>query len=352
MQIGNRRISDDSPCFIIAEIGHNHQGSLDVAKQLFKAAQQCGVDAVKLQKRHNRSLFTREMYDSAYTGENSYGATYGEHREALEFGAIEFMELKRYAEELGLLFFSTAFDLPSVDFLEEIGVPLYKVASGDLTNLPLLRRIARTGKPMIISTGGASMDEVRKAYETITPLNANLCVLQCTSAYPAQAENMNLRVIETFRREFPAAAVGLSDHQNGIAMALAGYMLGARVIEKHFTLDRSMRGTDHAFSLEPGGMRRLVRDVHRARLAMGDGVKRRQECENKPMHKLSKKLVAARDLPAGTVLAPGDIAAKSPSDGVSPIHFDAFVGQVTVRPLRADENLEWECIGSAKAAEA
>src|SRR5690606_29374742 len=174
-----------TPCYVIAEIGHNHQGSLDKARELFREAKLAGAHAVKLQKRDNRGLYTRAAYNKPYDNENSFGATYGEHREFLEFGASEYRELKAFAAELGIDFFATAFDFVSADFLEELGVPAYKVASGDLKSIPLLKHIASFGKPMIISTGGATIEDVQRAYDAIMPINPQLAILQCTAGYPA-----------------------------------------------------------------------------------------------------------------------------------------------------------------------
>ena len=195
-------IDDQSDCYVIAEIGHNHQGSLERCKELFRLARECGVQAVKLQKRDNRSLYTREMYDRPYDNENSFGATYGKHRDALEFGRTEYQELQRYARELGLTFFATAFDIASADFLAQLDMVAYKVASGDIRNIPLLRHVARLGKPVILSTGGASLDDVERAYETIMPINDQLAILQCTAGYPAAFEELDLRVITTYREHF------------------------------------------------------------------------------------------------------------------------------------------------------
>ena len=340
--INNEIIDDQSDCYVIAEIGHNHQGNLETAKELFAAAKECGVNAVKLQKRDNRSLFTREMFDKPYDHENSFGPTYGLHREALEFGRAEYLELAAYARELGLTFFSTAFDFASADFLAELEMPAYKIASGDLINTPLLKHVAAFQKPMIVSTGGGTMDDVRRAYDTIMPINPQLCLMQCTAGYPAAFEELNLRVITTFRETFPEVVAGLSSHDNGIAMALIGYVLGARIVEKHFTLNHTMKGTDHAFSLERVGMRRMVRDLHRSRQAMGDGVKQPYPSEKSPLFKMAKKLVAARDLPAGHSLRREDIAIKSPNDGLPPYELDNVIGMVTTKPLTADESLSFE----------
>ncbi|HET9288592.1 MAG TPA: N-acetylneuraminate synthase family protein [Gaiella sp.] len=348
--IGGRTIGDDTGCFVIAEIGHNHQGDLDKAKELFRAAKDAGADAVKLQKRDNRRLFTRELYDSPYDNENSFGATYGEHREALELGRDAYLELRDYAAELELVFFATAFDETSADLLEELDLPAYKIASGDLRNTPLLRHVAAFGKPLVLSTGGATLEDVDRALDTVLPTNSKLCLLQCTAAYPASVEELELGVITTFRERYPDVVVGLSDHQDGIAMALVAYMLGARVIEKHFTLSHTAKGTDHAFSLMPEGMRKLVRDLRRVPAAIGDGVKRPLPSEEKPLEKMGKKLVASRDLPAGHVLAAGDLVAKSPADsGLPPYALDELLGRPLVRPLVEEETLRADDVGCAAA---
>ncbi len=347
--INGQQISDDSDCYVIAEVGHNHQGDLEKCKELFRAAKECGVDAVKLQKRDNRSLYTRAMYDKPYDNENSFGATYGEHREALEFGRNEFVELQRYCREIGLTLFATAFDLPSADFLEGLDMPAYKIASGDLKTTPLLRHVAGFGKPMIVSTGGATMDDIVRAYEAVMPINPRLCFLQCTAAYPASSEELNLNVIAVLRARFPELVIGFSDHENGIAMAVAAYVLGARVVEKHFTLNHTWKGTDHAFSLEPIGMRKLVRDLRRTRAALGTGLKCPLPSERAPLLKMSKKLVARRALGTGHVLAAEDIAMKSPGDGLPPFLLDEVLGRTLTRPLRADEDITFDVLAQGEA---
>lgn len=342
--IDSFEISDDSDCYVIAEIGHNHQGDVEKAKELFRVAKECGADAVKLQKRDNRSLFTRELYNKPYEHRNSFGRTYGEHREFLEFGWDEYVELKKYTAELGMTFFATAFDIPSADFLAELDVPVFKIASGDLRNIPLLKHIAKFQKPMIISTGAGNMEDVRRAYKAIMPINPQLAILQCTANYPTPPEEMNLRVIETLRREFPDVIIGLSDHYNGIAMAVAAYVLGGRIIEKHFTLNHTWRGSDHALSLEPIGMRKMVRDLRRARMALGDGIKRIYPSEEKALGKMGKGLVAARDLPPGHVLTIEDVAIKSPNLGLPPYELENIIGRKLTRALTMDEGIHWEVL--------
>jgi sialic acid synthase len=346
-RIGSHEIGDHAKCYVIAEIGHNHQGSVEKARELFREAKLAGAHAVKLQKRDNQGLYTRAAYNKPYDNENSFGSTYGEHREFLEFGLKEYTELQAYAAELGLDFFSTAFDLASADFLRGLDVPAYKIASGDLKSTPLLKHVAGFGKPIIVSTGGALLEDVQRAYDTIMPINQQLAILQCTAGYPAAFEELDLRVISTYRDTFPGAVIGFSSHDNGIAMPLAAYILGARMVEKHFTLNRASKGTDHAFSLEPVGLRKMVRDLERTHKALGNGVKKIYESERAPITKMGKSLVVARDLPGGHVLAPDDIVMKSPGGGIPPYDLNKVLGRVTLRPLMADDFLTFEVLGKA-----
>jgi sialic acid synthase len=337
--INDHRIADDTDAYVIAEVGHNHSGRLEVAEEMFREAAKAGASAVKLQKRDNKSLFTRAMYDEPHTGRNSYGPTYGAHREALELGRQEFAELAALAVDLRIDFMSTAFDLPSVDFLADIGVAAVKIASADLTNTPLLSYAAKVGVPLIVSTGGADMEDVRRACDTVLPLNPELALLQCTAIYPAGPEQLNLSVIGTYRSEFPSVVIGYSGHDVGFEHTLTAYALGARVIEKHVTLDRASAGSDHHFSLEPDEVAELIRGLHGARRSLGDPVKRRLAGEAAALRKMGKKLVAARDLPAGYRLCEADIAIKSPGDGMPPSQLCSVVGKVTARALPEDSDI-------------
>lgn len=341
LRISSTVINDQSDSYMIAEIGHNHQGSIEKAIDLFHSAKMAGVHAVKLQKRDNRSLFTRAAYDKPYENENSFGRTYGEHREALELGKREYRELQQLAKELKLDFFATAFDFASADFLAEFDMPAYKIASGDLRNVPLIKHVARLGRPVIVSIGGGTLEDAQRVYDEVMPINPQLCFLQCTATYPTDAQDMNLRVISSLRQQFRDLVAGLSDHYNGIAMAVAAYVLGARVIEKHFTLNHTWKGTDHALSLEPIGMHKMVRDLQRARLALGDGVKRVLPQEVPAITKMSKSLVAARRLPESHTLSPDDIAFKSPGGGLPPLELHRVLGRTLLRAIEEDEPIAW-----------
>lgn len=346
--IGDTFVADSTDAYVIAEIGHNHGGEVERAAELIQMAAKSGAGAAKLQKRDNKTLFTKAMQDEPYVGRNSFGATYGEHREALEFGESEYRQLAELARELGIDFFSTAFDLPSVDFLAELGVPAIKIASGDLTNIPLLGHAAKVGIPLIVSTGGAAMEEVRRAVGTIAPINDQLVLLQCTAAYPASVDMLNLSVISTFREEFPNVVVGTSSHDMETDASAIAYALGARVIEKHVTLDRALPGSDHHFSLEADHLRELVNSLDRTRRSLGSPVKRQLPEEGPALRKMAKKLVAARDLDAGHILTVDDIAIKSPGDGLRPYLLDEVLGRPLVGPLAVDDAILFDNLGPAR----
>ncbi len=330
IKIAGLDITDDSLPFIIAEVGHNHQGRLEQALELIRAASIAGASAVKFQKRDNRSMFTPAMYNEPYNSENSFGDSYGLHRDALEFGLDEYKACIAEAQKMNITFFATAFDFQSADFLESLNMPLYKIASGDLTNLPLLEYVARFKKPMIISTGGSNFEMIDVAVKTIRRTHNNFAILQCTASYPADFKQLNLRVIEKLREKYPENVIGFSGHDNGIAMSTAAFTLGARIIEKHFTLNRALKGTDHAFSLEPQGLGKLVRDLRRTSDALGDGNKVVYENELAPMRKMRKMIVANRFMSAGTRITREDLEFRSPGDGLGPDKLDLVLGKTLV----------------------
>jgi N-acetylneuraminate synthase/sialic acid synthase len=318
--------ADPGSFHVIAEIGHNHQGDVEKCMRLFDAAKLAGASSVKLQKRDNRALYTPEAYDASYNSLNAFGSTYGEHREALEFGKAEYVALKQYAESIGIVFWSTAFDLASVDFLVDVGIAAIKIASGDLRSHFLLEYASSTGLPIVFSTGGGTMKQIEAAHNIVAANTSELAILQCTAAYPAPYETLNLNVITAIADRFPDAVPGYSGHENGIAMSNVAYVLGARVIEKHFTLDRTWKGTDHAFSLEPEGMRKLVRDLTRTRIAFGSADKAQLEVEAPALVKMGKKAIATRDLAPGDVVEPDDVEFRSPGDGIGPDEVSLIIG--------------------------
>ncbi len=339
LTIGDRTVSDNSDPYLIAEIGHNHQGDVGKAEWLVRMAAKVGASAVKFQKRDNKTLYTKKMYSQPYIGRNSFGPTYGLHREALELGRPEYERLAKVAADVGVDLLATPFDVPSVDFVTHLGVPAIKIASADVTNLPLLKYAAGIGKPLILSTGAASLTDVQRACAAILPINGELAVLQCTAAYPAPPEVLNLGVITAYREQFPGLVIGYSGHAIGIEAALIAYSLGARIIESHFTLDRTALGTDHAFSLEPEDLARLVDGLRRVRAMLGSPLKRKLAVEEEALRKMGKKLVAAREMPAGHVLTATDVAVKSPGDGLPPYWLPEVVGRALVTPLLADEEI-------------
>lgn len=335
--IGGRRVADDEKPFVIAEAGHNHGGSLKCAIEMVKQAATAGADAIKFQKRHNASLYTRQMLNQPYDHEQSYGKTYGEHRQNLEFSQQAYISCRAVAMGCGLQFFATAFDEPSADFLCELDVPAIKVASGDLTNTPLLRYLSLLGRPIILSTGGGSWEDVDRAVEALG--TSSFALLHCTASYPLLPHEANLRAIPAMRERYPNTVIGWSSHDPGIALSLIAYAFGASIIEKHFTLSRAMKGTDHGFSLEPKALQTLVDDLGKVRAAQGIAQKIRLGCEDAPLRKMAKALVGARDLPKGHVLTYADLARKSPADGLPPYLLDALVGFPLAKSLRVDEPL-------------
>lgn len=339
----NHQINDGPDCFIISEIGNNHQGDLEIACRMVDAAKSSGAHCAKFQRRNNKMLFTQEMYDKPYDSENAFAATYGAHREVVELDMAQFRDLKQYCDEAEIIFSATPFEEASADDLESIDTPLYKIASADLNNTPLLRHVASFGKPIIISTGYATIEDVDRAVETLAPICKNFAILQCTASYPCEPENLNLGVIETLRARYPDYVIGYSGHDGGISLPIVAYMLGARIIEKHMTLNRTMKGTDHVFSLTPDAMRRMARDIERIPAAIGDGVKRPLDVEIPPMRKMQKRLVAARPLAAGTVLSAADLIVRVPADNgegtLAPFHFDAVLGGRLIRALGLEEPL-------------
>lgn len=283
------RIADDEPCYVIAELGHNHGGSIQTCEQMIAAAASAGVSAVKLQKRANETLYSSALLNQPYDNENSFGATYGAHRHALEFGIRDYTTVMAAAHHHRVTWFATAFDEASADFLMDLAVPAFKIASGGLTDHALLKHVGQFGKPIIVSTGGGTFADIDRAVGVLAGTRSQFALLHCTASYPCEFGELNLRCIPALRDRFPDVVIGWSCHVHNISMAMQAHAYGARIIEAHFTLNRSMKGTDHAFSLEPATMTKLCKDLKRAHVAAGDGVKRYYESERKPIAKMRRR---------------------------------------------------------------
>ena len=341
-----RGIGQDYPCFLVAEVGNNHQGSLETALEMVRAAARSGADAVKFQKRNTESLLTREGFSAPYCGANSFGKTYGEHRNALELSLEEMAEAKRLAEELGLVFFASAWDTVSLRQMEEIEVELLKFSSADLVCIPLLRQAGAMGVPVVLSTGMSSFPEIDAAVNELLKFHDDIVILHCNSTYPCPEEHIALPVIEQLRRRYKLP-VGYSGHERGLGPSLAASALGACLIERHFTLDRNLPGTDHQASLEPtdfGRMAEMVREVERAMQVTNKQVFPSEVASAK---KLRKSIIYGRDLPAGHVLTEKDLMIKCPGTGVSPIYWDEVVGAVLKARVRFEQPMTWEHVTPA-----
>jgi N-acetylneuraminate synthase/N,N'-diacetyllegionaminate synthase len=330
------------PTFVIAEAGVNHNGDLDLARRLIDAAAAAGADAVKFQTFRTEALVSAAAPKARYQVETTGGAESQQAMLArLELGRDAHAMLRDHAAACGLVFFSTPFDEASADLLGALGVELFKVPSGEVTNLPLLRHVAAKGRPVLLSTGMSTLDEVAAAVETIRAAgDPPLAILHCVSAYPAPVEDTNLRAMDTLHARF-GRPVGLSDHTLGIEIALAAVARGAAVLEKHLTLDRALPGPDHRASLEPTDFAALVRGVRAIERALGDGDKRPMPSELDTRSVARRSLVAARALPAGHRLTRGDVAIKRPGTGLAPADLEAVVGRTLARAVGADELLDW-----------
>lgn len=300
--------NDRSTCFIIAEVGQNHQGDLDLAREYIKTFSAIGADAIKFQKRDNNHLFSGEKYMASYHSESAFADTYGLHREKLELKSEWLSILKDDCEKYGTKFMITPFDEPSLDLVCEVGVDMIKTASFDLGNLPLFSRIAEKMLPVVVSTGGGNMEQIRASVRIFENLD-ELAILHCVSEYPCEYNRLGLSKIELLKQEFPNHVIGLSDHFNGTLSGPVAYMMGSRVFEKHVTLNRAWKGTDHGFSLEPEGFRKFARDIRRVPEMMTP--KQETELGNEEVFsKLGKSLVAFREIEKGSVISYEDLTGR------------------------------------------
>jgi len=328
VRIGKSLIGQGCPVFVIAEAGVNHNGDVGLARQLIDAAISAGADAVKFQTFNAEAIAASDSPKANYQlATTSPEQSQLEMLRQLELSRDAHYTLKSYCDEQGITFLSTPFDLPSVDLLDRLSVPAYKVSSGDLTNLPLIEQVSRKGKPVILSTGMATLEEVGTAVETVQDAGCNeLILLHCVSNYPAIPDEVNLRAMETMEQEFKVP-VGFSDHTQGIAISLAAVALGAAVIEKHFTFDRNLPGPDHQASLEPTELSALVKGIRSIERALGDGRKKPTQAELETARVARRSIMAGISLKAGTVLQPDALVLKRPGTGLPPSMLKSIIGK-------------------------
>ena len=347
LQIGARKIGHGEPCYVIAEVGINHNGDLAIAKQLVDAAVAAGADAVKFQKRKLRETYREEIVDQPRHGEQGLQYIVPLLIE-FELSDDQFRELFAYCEASGITAMCTPWDRASVDFLETCDLAAYKIGSPDLTNFPLIEYVAATGKPMLLSTGMSTEEEVRRTLAFLEHCHAEYALFHCVSTYPAAPEEINLRFMERLR-EWSGRPVGYSGHDTGTAISLAAVAMGARMLERHLTLDRTMRGPDHKASLEPAPFAEQVRAVREVELSLGVPHRWITRGETLNRRVLGKSLVAATDIPANTTISRLMLTSKSPGLGLSPQFVDKLVGRRLPRPIARDEMFRQSDIEDAVA---
>jgi N-acetylneuraminate synthase len=343
LSIRERRIAPDEPPYIIAEIGANHNGDMNLCCRLIDAAQSCGVDAVKFQSWTKESLISSAEYarNTKYTAGDKKVPTLEEAVEQYQLSAKQHREIAAYCKARNVVFFSSCFSPAEVDLLETLDVPAYKIASMDVNHLPLLQYVAKTHKPVILSTGMATLGEIETALETLRGGGAGpVVLLHCVSIYPSPPEIMNLRNIQTLKRAFDVP-VGFSDHTLGVSVPLASVALGACMIEKHFTLDKTLEGWDHAVSADPAEMNTLVRESRFVFSALGSSVRRVNDAEMQKRATFRRRIVAKRELKNGQILTAEDFEFKRPGTGIRPDELAYVVGRRLTRGLCPDDELEW-----------
>lgn len=331
--------------FIIAEAGVNHNGSMELALKLIDAAKSCGANAVKFQTFHAESVVSSRAKKAEYQKLTTNGKdSQFEMIKNLELGERDHVELIDHCRRIGIDFLSSPFDEGSADMLDRLGIERYKIGSGEVTNLPFLKFLAGKGKPLILSTGMSTLAEVQEAVTAIKGAgNERLTLLHCVTEYPAPFEQVNLLAMKTLESYFHLP-IGYSDHTDGIEVAIAAVALGAAVIEKHLTLDRSMPGPDHRASLEPAMFKEMIGSIRRVEVSMGDGNKTPAPCELKNILIARKSIVASRDIKKGEVLGRECLAIKRPGDGIAPKHLDEVVGMIAKEDILCDEAVVWEKI--------
>lgn len=326
---------------VIAEAGVNHNGSLELAKKLAFTAKECGVDIVKYQTANLKSLVSKYARMAEYQKENIGKETsQKEMLERLLLTYEEFVELAEYCREIGMAFLSTPFDLESINFLEKLGCSLWKIPSGEITNLPYLERIASSHKKIMLSTGMCTLQEVHEAVDILKRNGAGeMVLLHCTTQYPTPYDEVNLKAMLTLRNEF-GCEVGYSDHTKGMEIPVAAVAMGATVIEKHFTLNRNMEGPDHRASLEPDELAAMVASIRNIEIALGSGVKKPTESEIGNRAVVRKSIIAARDIKKGEILQESNLTTKRPGNGISPMKWYDVLGTKAVKDFQEDELIE------------
>lgn len=345
VQISKKIIGQDQPCFIIAEAGVNHNGDVNTAKKLIDCAVKAGADAVKFQTFRADTLVTKDAKKADYQQRCVGSRTQYEMLKKLELPEKSFHNLAHYAEKKGIIFLSTPFDCASADLLEEINVVAYKISSGDLTNHPFLKYVAAKKKPVILSTGMGTLSEVSDALSVLKNAGADeIILLHCTTDYPAFFDEVNLRAMKTLECAFKLPT-GFSDHTIGIIASVAAVAMGACLIEKHFTLDKTSDGPDHKASLDPFELKELVSGIRNIEKAMGNGIKIPSENEEKIKTVARKSIVAKKNIPAGTILNESMLDFKRPGSGLEPKYLQLLVGKTIKNIVRKDEPISWEHVG-------
>ena len=345
IEVGGRKIGEKCPCFVIAEAGVNHNGKIELAKELVDAAAKAGADAVKFQTFKAENVVTTNAEKAEYQKETT-GVKESQYEmiKKLELTEYDFKELADYAKEKDIAFLSSPFDKESVDLLDDINVPVFKVASGEITNFPLLRHVSGKDKPIILSTGMATLGEIEDALRVVRGAGVDdIVLLHCVTSYPAKMEDVNLRVIETLKHAFKLP-VGFSDHTLGITVPIAAVSLGAVVVEKHFTLDKDLPGPDHKASLEPDELEEMVVAIRDVEKALGDGIKIPTK-EEEEIKKVARRSVVAKiDIPKGTTVAEDMLDVKRPGTGITPKYMDIIVGKKAEENIRKDEIVTWKVV--------
>lgn len=327
--------------YIIAEAGVNHNGNLELAKKMIEVAKESGVDAIKFQTYQAEKLVTLKSKKAEYQEKNTGKAeSQLEMLKKIQLSQNEFVELKQHCRGVGIEFLSTSFDFESVDFLFQMGISQWKIPSGEITNLPYLIQIAETKLPIILSTGMATLDEVAEAVAVLKKYGSTeITLLHCTTEYPAPFDEVNLRAMLTMREEFNLP-IGYSDHTMGIEIPIAAVAMGATIIEKHFTLDRSMDGPDHQASLEPDELKQMVCAIRHVEKAFGDGIKQPTESEKKNIQIARKSIVAETKIKMGVVFTKDNLTIKRPGNGISPMKWFEVLGKRAARDFEEDELIE------------